>query len=196
MSGFSDRDRERIRDGLVDAGRDQFARFGIDRTRIKDLTDAVGIAPSTFYQFFDSKERLYLEVLARERDRIAGEIEAGLDDAETPRAELRFALEYLFAELEENEIYYRLVVENEIESLHLGLPEAALDEHYSDEFAVYEPHARRWTRQAAFRIDDPATVVRLFRMLAFTVVAGDRFGGDYGPARAAMIDALVDGLFE
>lgn len=196
MSGFSDRDRERIRDGLIDAGRDQFARFGLDRTRIKDLTDAVGIAPSTFYQFFDSKAQLYLEVLARERERITADIEAGLDRAETPRGELRFALEFLFAELEENEIYYRLVVENEIESLHLALSEAALDEHYSDEFAVYEPHARRWTRQESFRIDDPAIVVRLFRMLAFTVAAGERFDGDYGPARTVIIDALVDGLFE
>jgi AcrR family transcriptional regulator len=195
VSGFSDRDRNRIRSGLVDAGRDQFARFGLDRTRIKDLTDAVGIAPSTFYQFFDSKERLYLEVLAAERERIAAEVGAGLDRTETPRDELRFALEYLFAELEDNELYYRLVVENEIESLHRALPEAALEEHYSDGFAVYEPHARRWTRQESFRIDDPAVVVRLFRMLAFTVVAGERFGGDYDPARAALIDALVDGLF-
>ncbi|MFO8116319.1 MAG: TetR/AcrR family transcriptional regulator, partial [Halorubrum sp.] len=43
MSGFSDAERERIRGELVAAGRELFERFGFERTRIKDVTEAVGI---------------------------------------------------------------------------------------------------------------------------------------------------------
>ncbi|MCW8172898.1 hypothetical protein D8S78_14755 [Natrialba swarupiae] len=32
-----------------------FARFGLERTRIKDITEAVGIGTSTFYQFSTRK---------------------------------------------------------------------------------------------------------------------------------------------
>jgi len=70
MTRFSDDDRDRIRAELVEAGRDLFARHGFDRTRVRDVTEAVGIGTSTFYQFFDAKEDLYLAVLLVERDRI------------------------------------------------------------------------------------------------------------------------------
>jgi len=42
MSRFSPADRERIRSELVVEGRELFARFGFERTRVKDVTDAVG----------------------------------------------------------------------------------------------------------------------------------------------------------
>jgi AcrR family transcriptional regulator len=71
MKGFSDEERDRIRETLMDDGRDLFERYGLQKTTIADLTDAAGIADSTFYRFFDSKEELYFEILQREGHELA-----------------------------------------------------------------------------------------------------------------------------
>jgi AcrR family transcriptional regulator len=199
MKGFSDAERDRIREGLIEAGREQFSAFGHDRTRISDLTDAVDIATSTFYQFFDSKEALYLEILGREQSRMADELEGILNDAPDLRSEVSAGLEYFFEELETNPLYYRLIVEDDIRPLHVEASEAGLEAYYEEQFRMFEPHAERWTDDDTFRIDDPEELVGLFRLLSFTVVAKETFEG-VGPSRldeahGALVASLVDGLF-
>jgi len=68
--GFTDREREIIRNDLVATGRELFGTFGLKKTSIEDLTKAVGIAQGSFYTFFNSKEELYLEVMDREGEAI------------------------------------------------------------------------------------------------------------------------------
>ena len=198
MKGFSDSERDRIREGLIEAGREQFSAFGHDRTRISDLTDAVDIATSTFYQFFDSKEALYLEILNGEQNRMAEELEAILSDAPDLRSEVLAGLEYFFEELETNPLYYRLIAEDDIRPLHTEASEAGLEAYYEAQFRMFEPHAERWTEDDAFRIDDPEELVSLFRLLSFTIVAKETFEG-VGPSRLddaheALVASLVDGL--
>jgi len=198
MKGFSDSERDRIREGLLEAGREQFSAFGHDRTRISDLTDAVDIATSTFYQFFDSKEALYLEILNREQNRMAEELEAILGAAPDLRSEVLAGFEYFFEELETNPLYYRLIAEDDIRPLHTEASEAGLEAYYEAQFRMFEPHAERWTDDDAFRVDDPEELVGLFRLLSFTIVAKETFEG-VGPsklddAHGALVASLVDGL--
>lgn len=60
---FDEAQRDSIRDRLMDAARQHFAERGLKRTSLVTLTDAAGIAKSTFYAFFDSKEALCLALL-------------------------------------------------------------------------------------------------------------------------------------
>ncbi len=199
MKGFTDSERDRIRDGLITAGREQFSRFGHDRTRISDLTDAVDIATSTFYQFFDSKEALYLEVLSREQARIAAELEEILAAEPGLKSEVAAALEYFFNEMETNPLYYRLIVEDDIKPLHHEASDSGLEAYYDEQFRIFKPHAERWTENGAFRIDDAIELIDLFRMLAFTIVAKETFEeigyGGLDEAHETLVAALVDGLF-
>ena len=83
MHGFSDDERDEIREELVKTARELVVRYGPAKTNIDDITDPVGIAKSTFYRFFDSKADLYLEILLREHAEITARAEAevaGVDD--------------------------------------------------------------------------------------------------------------------
>ena len=112
MRGFSDEERERIRDDLLDAGRELFARYGLEKTTVAELTDAVGIGTSTFYRFFDSKEDLYVAVLEAEGEAVARRLEgAGLDEVDDPREAVERFLTLLLEEVEANPLVRRLVVE-------------------------------------------------------------------------------------
>ena len=62
---FSERERDLVRQRLLQAGREAFASFGLRRTAVDDLARAAGISKGAFYLFFDSKEGLLLEILER-----------------------------------------------------------------------------------------------------------------------------------
>jgi AcrR family transcriptional regulator len=200
MSRFSDAERERIRTQLIEAGRDLFAQFGFERTRIKDITDAVEIGTSTFYQFFDSKEALYVEVLCVERDELEAQIDAAVSAVATPREEVRTMLETMFREIHANPLISRLIVDNELYALHDQLSAADQEELAARIQQSELSYADQWVDVAAFRIEDPAVVRGLIRSLVFTTRSRDTLveagnTASYEAVESALIDAIVDGLF-
>ncbi len=62
---FTEQEREQIHDRLLEVGCERFARYGLKKTSIGDLTEPLGIAKSSFYRFYGSKEALYMELLIR-----------------------------------------------------------------------------------------------------------------------------------
>jgi len=200
MSRFSAADRDRIRSQLVEAGRELFAQFGFERTRIKDVTEAVDIGTSTFYQFFDSKEALYVEVLCVERDHLEAQIDEAVSAATTPREEVRTMLETMFHAVRSDPLISRLIVENELYALQEQLSD---DERESLAASMQESdlsYADRWVTLDEFRIDDPEIVGGLIRSLVYTtrsqetvMETGDSV--DYDAVEAALIETIVDGLF-
>ncbi|MEO3788277.1 TetR/AcrR family transcriptional regulator [Actinocorallia sp. B10E7] len=61
---FTTEESERIRERLLLAGRESFARGGLRGTTVEGLARAAAISKGAFYRFFDSKEALLLELLA------------------------------------------------------------------------------------------------------------------------------------
>lgn len=200
MTRFSDAERAQIRTQLIEAGQELFAQFGFERTRIKDLTDAVDIGTSTFYQFYDSKEALYVEVLCVERDELEAEIDAAVSAVDTPREEVRTMLETMFREVHANPLISRLIVDNELHALQEQLSIADQEELAASVQQSDLPYADQWVATPSFRLEDPAVVRGLIRSLVFTtrsretlVEAGDT--ASYEAVESALIDAIVDGLF-
>jgi AcrR family transcriptional regulator len=96
---FSAEEKERIRSSLLEKASELFARYGLRKTNIEDLTKAAGISKGAFYQFFQSKEELFLALLndveRQQREKIAEfKIDPELPAAENLKAVLRFAFRY------------------------------------------------------------------------------------------------------
>ncbi|RAW47154.1 TetR/AcrR family transcriptional regulator [Halorubrum sp. 48-1-W] len=200
MSRFSDAERDRIRSELVADGRELFARFGFDRTRIKDVTESVGIGTSTFYQFFDSKEALYVAVLHAERERLESRIDEAVSGADTPREEVTTMLRTTLREVRSNPLASRLIVEGELQLLSDQLSEAERQSIGPDAHETELPHASRWAAMDEIRYDDPALLSGLLRSLIFVTRAQDSPIGalavtEYEAVEAALIETVVDGLF-
>jgi len=68
VRSFTSEEREIIRNKIIDRGKECFARYGIKKTSIEDLTRDLGIAKSSFYSFFNSKEDLFLQIYTEERE--------------------------------------------------------------------------------------------------------------------------------
>ena len=67
---YTDKDKERIRKQLVEAGLELMARQGIQHTTVEQIYKKVGISRTFFYTFFATKEDLVVETLYMQQPRI------------------------------------------------------------------------------------------------------------------------------
>ena len=54
-----------VRDKIVQAGVDRFHRAGFNGSSVEDITDLAGVPKGSFYNHFESKEELAVEVIDR-----------------------------------------------------------------------------------------------------------------------------------
>ncbi|EMA61278.1 transcription regulator [Halorubrum distributum JCM 13561] len=203
MSRFTDRDRERIRSQLLEAGKELFTQFGFERTRISDLTARAEIGTSTFYQFFDSKEELYVKVLLLERQRLEEKIADVVAEGETPREEVRLFLKTTLHEVQANPLISALIVDGELRTVQDKLEELEADREFSDNHDTSPdlPFAERWATLDSFRYDNQDLIDQLFISLVFTVRSRNAPVGadstvDYDQVENALVETVVDGLFD
>ncbi len=60
----------RTRGRLIDAAKQVFERDGFLEARIVDIAQTAGLAPGTFYHYFDSKEQIFREVAEAQEERL------------------------------------------------------------------------------------------------------------------------------
>ncbi len=60
----------RTRGRLIDAAKQVFERDGFLEARIVDIAETAGLAPGTFYHYFDSKEQIFREVAETQEERL------------------------------------------------------------------------------------------------------------------------------
>ena len=195
MKGFSDKRRAYIREELLDSGRKLFARYGLDKTTMTDLTKPVDIAPSTFYQFFDSKERLYLEILERETERFYDRATTPLEEHSDPERAIGEYLHIIFEELETNPLVERLLVDNELEQLAHLYSEEEFIEQRDRELGYIMPYIREWQAEGSIRDGDPETIAATIDSTAVLALHGEDIGEDLYPAvREMLIETIIDGI--
>lgn len=196
---FSDADRERIRESLGATGRDRFEQYGLSKTTIADLTDHVGIANGTFYQFFDSKEALFLEVLNREGERLLPKLLAPFEDdaLDHPEAVIVAFLTGLMDEIETNPLLRQLVVDTtKLDRLRDAHTDAGLEAERQADLAYFLPYVEAWYEAGAVAGPDPETVANAIRAVSLlTLHIEDLGGGDtYRETRDLVIRAVAKGL--
>ncbi len=100
---FTGEERKRIHGRLLDAGHECFARYGLKKTTIEDLVESAGIAKSSFYLFFDSKESLYTELMMAEMPAMVSRlVDRSFGTAESTREALVLLAKGIVHEIETN----------------------------------------------------------------------------------------------
>jgi len=67
---FTIEEKKIIKNSLIEKGVEFFGTYGLKKTNIEDITNAVGIAKGSFYSFYSSKEELFLDVLRKAEEKI------------------------------------------------------------------------------------------------------------------------------
>ncbi|WFA07226.1 TetR/AcrR family transcriptional regulator [Bacillus sp. HSf4] len=162
MPKFSEKEKETIRLKLLQAGREQFAQWGLKKTSVSDLTKAAGIAQGSFYLFFASKEELYFEILQEEERKLRSKIEASF--AKTGQTFAQFLREAL-ALLEDNPYIRQMYDEELMEALFRKLPEEKLKEHFTSDEDFFKPLIINAQENGWLIRKKPETIISLIRSL-------------------------------
>ncbi|MEF8973577.1 MAG: TetR/AcrR family transcriptional regulator [Haloarcula sp.] len=196
MKGFTDDQRERIRADLLDAGRELFAQYGLGKTTIADLTSEVGIGTSTFYQFFDSKEALYLAVLDREGEAIARRLnKTGVIDGDDPETVVREFLCFLFDEIETNPLVRQLVVSDELDRLREYRTPEEREAERAEEVETIRAFTDPFVERGAVHGEDPELVARAVGAVPYLTLHEEDIGTDHYPdVREFIIETFARGL--
>lgn len=196
MAGFSEDEKERIRQALLDAGREYFARFGLDKTTVSELAAEAGISTGSFYAFFDSKERLYLAVLEAEGASVYGEALTALEEPETLEESVVAFMETFFAYAEEEPLIRRLLEGDYRDRLVDAATEAERQQYKAEKVAILAPFVEQWQDAGLARGGDPHVLALAVESTGFILLHEDEFDDreEYEAVRDTLIELVAAGL--
>ncbi|WP_447007803.1 TetR/AcrR family transcriptional regulator [Saccharothrix isguenensis] len=190
---FSAGEKARITELLLETGYRLFTTVGLRKTTLDELMAPTGVAKSSFYVFFESKEALYLELMLRQtagvKRRVVDEaLSAGADTRDSLRRFLRATLH----ELTTSPLWRRLMSHpEEMRAVAAKLDPARVTALAEDNpvAALSEFVAER--QRAGELVDvDPAVVIGVLRTVLLVPMFADQLGD---PAlHPTIIDLLVD----
>ena len=83
MPRFSEYEKVRIQQSLLEEGERLFTSYGLKKVTIDDIVKAVKIAKASFYRFYDGKEYLFLDIAQRKQKEIFETLEDILKESES-----------------------------------------------------------------------------------------------------------------
>ncbi len=161
MRSFTDEEREIIRRKIIDRGKDCFARYGVKKTSIEDLTKDLGIAKSSFYSFFNSKEDLFLQIFREEREALKDSLleNSFLKYRTEPDKAVRACLHYLLDIVNNHPIWRKVFIEKEYVELTISLSsEEKIRNFQRENVAMILPFFEEWA-DAGLLIDENAKLL-------------------------------------
>ena len=193
---FSDDEEAALQIRLAEAGRTLFGQYGLRKTSIGDLAGAAGIANSTFYQFFPSKEALFLYVVAQDRAATQAQVmaqsfEAYADPAEAIAAFLRVTL----AAIEANPLARRLLDPAEFQALAARLTPEQIARQRAASLDPLQPYIEAFQARGLLVAEPPEVVVSAIRSLVFLALHREEIGAEvYPQALDLLIRVVAAGL--
>ena len=94
---FSEQEKELIGKRLLEQGYKLFSAYGLKKTNVEEIAAAAGISKGAFYNFYESKEALFMDVIELAEIRLRQEVLAVVDlPGPSPRARLFAVLKKAF----------------------------------------------------------------------------------------------------
>jgi AcrR family transcriptional regulator len=193
---FTEKEKIRLRQKMLRIARDLFARKGLKKTSLEDITSAAGIAKSTFYVFFESKEALFLEVLAEDGPIVTARMQSELDEAANARDGIARLLRAIVRELETNALTRRLLTHpDELQLLADYATPEQLAASSDNGLALIVPYLQAGQRTGEVIQGDPVLFARIMSAATLLTLHRDKIGVDqYDDVLNTLIDLLAKAL--
>ncbi|MGW4401779.1 TetR/AcrR family transcriptional regulator [Amycolatopsis nivea] len=195
---FTAEEKTRIARQLLDSGYELFTRKGLRKTSLEELVAPAGMAKSSFYQFFDSKEDLYLELMLRESGTIKKKV---IDDALHAETDTREALRrFLHATLDvlaANPLWRRLTTHPEEMTAVARKADPQRTAAMSDNPATALLHYVTEKRRDGHLVDaDPDVIVGVLQTVLLVPLHAERLGdpASYRKILDLLVDLVAAGL--
>ncbi len=187
---FSEQERNVIRDALITNCKACWSKYGYKRTNVAELCKMSGISTGAFYQFFQSKEQLFI-VAAQD----AGKELITIFEDEINRSPNKLGisngLKAMIKKLETMEWYMSLIDEF-VEILH-KLPEESLKEDLRSDISSYIGIFNKYNIVPKIEVSE---IITIFSIISSALMMKGKLAGDVTKAIDFIIDSVIDKLFE
>jgi AcrR family transcriptional regulator len=135
---FSEHEKELIGTRLVEQGYRLFSAYGLRKTSIEEIARAAGISKGAFYNFYESKEALFMDVAELAEQRFRQELLAVIDlPGPSPRARLFAVFKKAFALVKTIPVL-QFLTGSDYDLLFRRIPQAKLQEHLASDRLFFE----------------------------------------------------------
>jgi AcrR family transcriptional regulator len=192
---FNKKEKVIIKQALIKKGRDLFLKFGIRKTSIKDITDSVNIAQGTFYNFYNSKEEFYFEIMELEEKKIS-EILIKLINKGKLKKERFKSILIKYIELISGNIFIKnLLMKDEYNLLLRKLPDEKVKKHIKNEVGFLKNIINTLTARNALKEIKPDLLHGILYSLFLLTINKKQIGDKtYPQVIRYFIDIIIDDL--
>ncbi|AKB54240.1 transcriptional regulator [Methanosarcina sp. A14] len=198
MRSFTSEEREIIRNKIIDRGKECFAIYGIKKTSIEDLTRNLGIAKSSFYSFFNSKEDLFLQIYTEEREALKDNLleNSFLKYRKEPYKAIKAYLHYVLDIANNHPVWRKVYIEKE----HLELTISRSSEEkiktiHRENVKMILPFFEEWAA-AGLLIDKDARILAetTYTVLSLIHLRNEIEDEDFQDIMDILIDLLAENI--
>jgi len=176
---FSEHEKELIGKRLLEQGYRLFSAYGLKKTNIGEIAQAVGISKGAFYSFYESKEALFMDVIEQAELRVRQEVLAVVDlPGPSPRARLFAVLKKAFALFEAIPILH-FFTSSDYDLLFRRIAAEKLQEHLASDRAFFEELITHCQNAGIPIRVRPEQIIGLLYPLVLTILHVDDLGRNH-----------------
>ena len=175
---------------LFNCGKELFSRNGFKDTNVSDITKTSGIGTGTFYNYYSSKEELFMEIYLEENEKLKKKIMKSVNIDQEPGSVVKELMLLNLKGMKSNPIlkeWYNKEVSVKIENYfreQKGLNR--LDFMYQDFLEII----KKWQEEGKIRNDiDSTMIMAIFTSIITIEIHKEEIGLQYFPE---ILDYLTD----
>lgn len=192
IRAFTEQEKEHIHQQLLTQGKILLEKFGIKKTSIEDLTSAVGIAKSSFYQFYKYKEELFIEIMQVEGEKaVKRMMEGSFLSIEDPKEAIKAFYRITLNEIENNVIFQMVMQKNEQDLLLKRLPSDFKENKKDRSLDLYLPFLQKWQQEGKIIEGDLRIIAGAIRSILMLVFHKADIGEKDYPAIMELLFELI-----
>lgn len=194
---FSDKQRVLIKEKMINIGIEMFGQFGFSKISIDEIIRETGISKGSFYNFYESKEEYFMDVLERLESDNRSQMDVILKDKSLSPS-LRFSA-YMTANIESME--KNLILVNmkyqDIENLMMRLPSERISRHMEGDMQFTMNIIKELREEAGLGHDvDWEALSAMFHFIFYIFIHKREIGeSQYKAGMKKYIEMICDYLF-
>jgi len=192
---FTQSQKDQVKLNLLKKGRELFIKYGLKKTSVDDLVKAAGIAKGSFYNFFESKEALFLAVHEASEEKLRTDLMRKLEETKEPGEKLRVFLKSSFIILEEDPLMLAVFGRGELKSFSGFLSSKQYEEHYRENIVFMKDLIQRWQEEGIIQQVDAEVAGHLIASAFFIYLQKETLSTEmYARVTDMLIECLVSYL--
>lgn len=192
--GFTEQEKLNIRSRLLAIGKESFGLYGIKKTSVEELAKSAGISKGAFYQFYDSKESLYFEIIRNyeqgQHDQMHNILSQQCDDEQ---ALFKSVLKSILFAVDSDPFLKRLLSKSEYEYLWQKFTPEQIEEAMEADIDFSTKLIDVWRAKGKLKIDNPELITGTFRAIFAIFLHKIDIGEEIFPE---VVDLLLDATIE